>query len=90
MTTELEPPKIEFPCRYPVKVMGVAGEEFRSATITIFEKHAGTITQADIVIRASSGGNYEAMTVTIVANGIEHLEAIFTDLKGHPLVRMVL
>jgi len=85
-----EPPKIEFPCRYPVKVMGVAGDEFRSATITIFEKHAGVITETDINIRASAGGNYEALTVTITANGTEHLEAIFADLKVHPLVRMVL
>lgn len=88
--TEQEPPKISFPCRYPVKVMGVAGDEFRSATITIFEKHAGVITESDINIRASTGGNYEALTVTITAHGIEHLEAIFADLKIHPLVRMVL
>ena len=85
-----EPPKIEFPCRYPVKVMGVAGEEFRSATVTVFEKHAGTIAAADISIRASNGGNYEALTITITATGVEQLEAIFADLKTHPLVRMVL
>jgi len=85
-----EPPRIEFPCRYPVKVMGMAGDEFRAATISIFEKHGSTITETDISIRASNGGNYEALTVTITANGIEHLEAVFADLKVHPLVRMVL
>lgn len=85
-----EPPRIEFPCRYPVKVMGVAGEEFRSATLTVFERHAGVITETDISIRASNGGNYEAVTVTITATGVEQLEAIFADLKTHPLVRMVL
>ena len=90
VTSLQEPPKIEFPCRYPVKVMGVAGDEFRSAAISVFEKHAGMITETDINIRASSGGNYEAITVTITAHGVEHLEAIFADLKVHPLVRMVL
>ncbi|MFO1347202.1 MAG: DUF493 domain-containing protein [Pseudomonadales bacterium] len=90
MTTAPEPPKIEFPCRYPVKVMGVAGDEFRSATVSIFEKHAGVITETDISIRASNGGNYEALTITITAQGIEQLQAIFADLKEHPLVRMVL
>lgn len=88
--SQQEPPKIEFPCRYPVKVMGVAGDEFRSTTLTIFERHAGVITETDVVVRASSGGNYEAITVTITATGIEQLEAIFADLKEHPLVRMVL
>ena len=48
------------------------------------------VTETDINIRASSGGNYEAITVTITAHGVEHLEAIFADLKVHPLVRMVL
>lgn len=90
MTTAPEPPKIEFPCRYPVKVMGVAGDEFRSATVSIFEKHAGVITETDISIRASNGGNYEALTITITAQGVEQLQAIFADLKEHPLVRMVL
>ncbi len=90
MTTAPEPPKIEFPCRYPVKVMGVAGDEFRSATVSIFEKHAGVITETDISIRVSNGGNYEALTITITAQGIEQLQAIFADLKEHPLVRMVL
>ncbi|MCC7516620.1 MAG: DUF493 domain-containing protein [Pseudomonadales bacterium] len=90
MSVEQEPPKIEFPCRYPIKVMGVAGEEFRSATVSIFEKHAGAIAQTDISIRASSGGNYEALTITITAQGETHLQAIFADLKDHPLVRMVL
>ena len=90
MTAAHEPPKIEFPCRYPVKVMGVAGEEFRSATISIFEKHAGEITETDVSIRASNGGNYEALTITITAQGTEQLQAIFADLKVHPLVRMVL
>lgn len=90
MTTAPEPPKIEFPCRYPIKVMGVAGDEFRSATVSIFEKHAGVITETDISIRASNGGNYEALTITITAQGVEQLQAIFADLKQHPLVRMVL
>ena len=89
MTTQ-EPPKIEFPCRYPVKVMGVAGDAFRGAAVSIFEKHAGVITETDISIRASNGGNYEALTITITAQGTEQLQAICADLKEHPLVRMVL
>lgn len=88
--SQQEPPSIEFPCRYPVKVMGVAGDEFRVATLSVFERHAGTISETDVVIRESSGGNYEAITITITATGVEQLQAIFADLKGHPLVRMVL
>lgn len=70
--------------------MGVACDEFRAATVTIFERHAGAITETDIAVRASSGGNYEAITITITATGVDQLQAIFADLKEHPLVRMVL
>lgn len=89
MSTQ-EPPRIEFPCSYPVKVMGLAGDEFRSATLAVFERHAGGFAESDITVRASSGGNYESVTVTITATGVEQLQAIFADLKAHPLVRMVL
>lgn len=83
-------PKIEFPCRYHIKVMGIAGEDFHVATRAILERHAGDIAETDITIRDSGGGNYQALTVTITATGIEQLQAIFDDLKAHERVKMVL
>ena len=88
--TEQTPPRIEFPCRYPIKIMGVAGDHFRSAAISIVERHAGVLVETDITVRDSSAGNYQAVTVTITATGVEQLQAIFEDLKSHELVKMVL
>ncbi|MDA1290625.1 MAG: DUF493 family protein, partial [Proteobacteria bacterium] len=41
--TEIDPPKIEFPCLYPIKIIGVASIEFQAEVVTIVERHAGKI-----------------------------------------------
>ena len=37
---EPEPPRIEFPCDYPVKVLGRSCLEFEAVVLEIFERHA--------------------------------------------------
>ena len=41
-------------------------------------------------MRASSGGNYLALTCTIRATSREQLDALYRDLTGHPMVKVVL
>ncbi|TNE83333.1 MAG: DUF493 domain-containing protein [Gammaproteobacteria bacterium] len=85
-----EAPKIEFPCAYPIKVVGSAGEELHSLVLEVMERHAPGFDQTTISVRDSRKGNFQAITVTITATGEPQLQAIFADLKGHPLVQMVL
>ncbi|TNE82607.1 MAG: DUF493 domain-containing protein [Gammaproteobacteria bacterium] len=85
-----EAPKIEFPCDYPIKVVGSAGEELQSLVLEVMERHAPGFDQTAISVRDSRKGNFQAITVTITATGEPQLQAIFADLKGHPLVQMVL
>lgn len=85
-----EAPKIEFPCDYPIKVVGSAGEELHSLVLEVMERHAPGFDQTTISVRDSRKGNFQAITVTITATGEPQLQAIFADLKGHPLVQMVL
>ena len=88
--TEQEPPKIEFPCAYPIKVMGNKCEEFRDHVLVVMERHAPGFDQLTITTRDSSKGKYQSLTVTITATGEEQLKAIFVDLKTSSLVQMVL
>ena len=37
---EQDAPKIEFPCSYPIKVLGRAGQDFETVINEIFEQHA--------------------------------------------------
>jgi putative lipoic acid-binding regulatory protein len=85
-----EAPKIEFPCDYPVKVVGKAGDELHTLVIAVMETHAPGFDQARITVRDSRKGNFQAITITITATGESQLQALFDDLKVSPLVHMVL
>lgn len=85
-----EAPKIEFPCDYPIKVMGRAGAELHTLVLEVMERHAPGFDRASITVRDSSKGSFQAITVTIIATGEPQLMAIFADLKDHPQVQMVL
>jgi len=87
---DAEPPKIEFPCLYPIKIIGVACEQFQQIVIEVVERHTGKITEELISIRRSSKDQYLSVTVTIAATGKEQLENIFEDLKQVEHVKMVL
>jgi putative lipoic acid-binding regulatory protein len=83
-------PRITFPCDYPIKVMGTAGDELRHTVIRIMDVHAPGYDRTSISIRDSNKGNYQSLTVTITATGHEQLQAIFEDLKQATCVKMVL
>lgn len=88
--TEPEAPRIEFPCAYPIKVMGEACVEFRDHVHQVMERHAPGFDRATITVRDSRNGRFQAITVTITATGVAQLEAIFADLKVSRHVQMVL
>lgn len=85
-----QPPKIEFPCVYPIKVMGRSHPQLRSLVVEVMERHAPGFDQTSIAVKDSSKGAFQSITVTITATGISQLQAIFDDLKDHELVHMVL
>jgi putative lipoic acid-binding regulatory protein len=88
--TDPEAPKIEFPCAYPVKVMGYAGSDFHAHVITVMTRHAPGFDQTAVTVRDSRNGKFQAITVTITATGSDQLQAIFEDLKTSDKVQMVL
>ena len=88
--TSQEPPRITFPCRYPVKVMGEAADGFERQVLEIFQRHAASVNEDDVVARPSAKGNYLALTITIEATGLEQLERLFADLKTLAAVKLVL
>ena len=88
--TDQEAPKIEFPCLYPIKVIGVAAPGFEAMAIRVLERHAGEIPEELIEFNASKEGRYVSVRVTIAATGTDQLESIFAELKTIEHVKMVL
>ena len=90
MEQDQEAPKIEFPCDYPIKVMGRSGDHFQPAVLEVFERHAPGFDQETIIIRESSKGTFTAITITITATGREQLEQLHQDLMATGHVQMVI
>ena len=81
---------LEFPCEFPLKVMGKADDTLAQAVLEIVTRHAPDFDVATMEMRASSGGNYLSITCTVIATSKPQLDAIYMDLTGHPLVKVAL
>jgi uncharacterized protein len=87
---EQQAPKIEFPCRYPIKVMGHATDGFERDVVDIVKRHAPAVEEQDVSSRPSAKGNYLSVTIVIEATGQEQLGILFADLKKLAAVKLVL
>ena len=85
-----DPPKIEFPCAYPIKVLGTSSAEFESIILEVFALHAPDFDRETIVAKSSSKGTFTSLTITINATGVAQLEALHKDLLATGHVKMVI
>ena len=88
--TDPEAPKIEFPCAYPIKVMGDAEPDFRDMVVKVMTEFCGPIEDRDVSVKLSRTGKFSSVSVTITATGERQLQAIFEALKATGRVQMVL
>jgi putative lipoic acid-binding regulatory protein len=72
----------EFPCDFPIKIMGEASDEFRSLAIGIVTRHFGTLDAGSIEERPSSGGRYLGLTITVRAESKAQLDAVYAELTS--------
>ncbi len=81
---------IEFPCDYPIKVIGHAADDFREFVVEVVRVHAPDLDASKVEVIDSSNGRYQSIRLTIVATGEPQLRALFEDLKASGRVQMVL
>jgi putative lipoic acid-binding regulatory protein len=86
----MEDSLFEFPCDFPLKIMGAARDDFAQAMVTVVQVHAPDFDPATVEMRASGKGNYLALTCTIRAHSRAQLDKLYRDLTSHPYVKMVL
>ena len=80
----------EFPCDFPIKVMGKSHPEFAETIVTVVKQFDSEVNPSRVEMRPSSGGNYTGLTVTVRATSRAHLDDIYRALTGHPMVKVVL
>jgi putative lipoic acid-binding regulatory protein len=88
--SEQQAPLLEFPCDYPIKVLGSAHAELHQHVLEVMDTHAPGFDRSKITIRDSSKGKWQSITVTITATGKPQLDTIFAELKTSARVKMVL
>lgn len=87
---ELNESLFEFPCEFPIKVMGLAADNFDAFVVEIVVRHVGDITEGAVVVRPSRNGKYVAVTVTFEARNQLQLDDLYRELTAHDRILMVL
>ena len=90
LNTEENTSLIEFPCDFPIKVMGRTAPDLLDTLVQVVREHDPQFDPATVEIRPSKGDNYQGLTCVVRATSREQLDALYRALHGHPLVAVVL
>ena len=81
---------IDFPCEFPIKVLGRDDANFYCAAKSILTKHAQTIPDNDIKKNSSKKGNYMAHPCVVNVNNQIELDQIYVDFSKNDHILYVL
>jgi putative lipoic acid-binding regulatory protein len=81
---------LEFPCDFPLKIMGANQADFAQTIAAIVARHAPDFDAASIEMRPSKAGNYMSLTCTVRAVSQVQLDELYRELTSHPMVKVVL
>lgn len=81
---------LEFPCDFPIKVMGRAEPGFDTMVVEMVRKHCPDLREGAVISRPSKGGKWVSVTVVLQAQSKAQLDAIYLDLTAHEKVVMAL
>ncbi len=90
MTQPEQDTLLQFPCDFPLKIMGRNVDGFADAVLAVVLRHAPDFDAATLEMRASRAGNYLSCTCTVRATSRAQLDALYLGLTSHPLVKVVL
>jgi putative lipoic acid-binding regulatory protein len=87
---QLQETLIEFPCDFPIKVMGETHAEFTNEIIKAIQGVLPNFDAGNIEMRGSSGGKYISLTCTVYVISKPQLDDVYRTLTSHPLVKVTL
>ncbi len=81
---------IEYPCLFPIKVMGAKVDGLVHAITTVAKALDPAFDASTIELRESKGGKYMGVTIHINATSRSQLDEVYRTLSTHPMVKVVL
>jgi len=79
---EIDEAIFNFPCDFPIKAMGKHHEEFEGTVVSIVRKHCPDLGENAVQTRASKGGKYLSVTVTVRATSKLQLDNLYLELTA--------
>jgi len=71
---------IDYPARFPLKVLGSGSPEFEAAVLALVRARCPQAEHIDVRRRSSRAGKYMALTLTFTVYSQQQLEDIYLDL----------
>lgn len=85
-----KPPKITFPCDYPIKVVGDAADDFAAVVCQIVINYDSEFDASSITVVDSRNGRFQSIRLSIQATSETQINQLFLALKATGRVHMVL
>jgi len=89
-TIKPEDSLIEYPCHFPIKVMGKSTPEFKPKVLEIGLKHDSSLNAEQISERASKNNKYISLTLNVWAVDRKQLDALYEELTSCEMILWVL
>lgn len=80
----------DFPCEFPIKVVGKASKEFETTVTDIVRRHVPDLSDEAIRRTGSREGKFVSVTLTITATDRAQLDDIYRELSACEGVLMAL
>ena len=88
--TEERTSLLEFPCDFPIKIMGAMHDDFAQTMLAVVTRHVADFDPKNVEMRPSAKGNYLAITCTLRATSQAQLDDLYRELSSHPMVKFAL
>ena len=81
---------IEFPCMFPIKIIGNNTPNFENEIINIAQEHDPSLMRNQVRTQLSNEGKYRSLSITVNVQDQQSLDALYQALTKHPEIKMVL
>lgn len=80
---------IEYPCQFPIKVMGANVDGYVAAMTHVAKAFDPGFDASTIELRPSKAGNYMGITLSVYVTSRVQLDELYRTFTTHPMVKVV-
>jgi len=90
MSQQTEELVIDFPCTFPLKVMGLNTDNYPGFVLEVAKKYINGIDESCLKTRLSKNEKYIAVTLTFLAHNREQIDNVYLELNASDRTKMAI